>query len=123
MILRVAIAAVGMRRDVGAIGIDVEPAEALPAGLLDMVATPRERLSVDPYQGRLLFVAKEAVYKAVYPLDQTFLDHHDVEVDFAGRKAMVRNGRTVELRFSLSAHLVALAFLPGAAAGPLGHSS
>ena len=120
---RVAIAAVGMRRDVGAIGIDVEPAEALPAGLLDMVATPRERLSVDPYQGRLLFVAKEAVYKAVYPLDQTFLDHHDVEVDFAGRKAMVRNGRTVELRFSLSAHLVALAFLTGAAAGPLGHSS
>jgi 4'-phosphopantetheinyl transferase EntD len=112
---RVAIAAVGRSRDVGAIGIDVEPAEVLPAELLDMVATPQERLKLadDPYRGRLLFVAKEAVYKAVYPLDQVFLDHHDVEIDFADRKAVVCNGRVVELRFSISTHLVALAFLHG----------
>ena len=32
--------------------------------------------------GRLLFSIKEAIYKAVYPLDRTFLDHHDVEVRF-----------------------------------------
>jgi 4'-phosphopantetheinyl transferase EntD len=61
----------------------------------------------------LLFVAKEAVYKAVYPLDQRFLDHHDVEINFADRKAIVRNGRVVELRFCMAAHLLALAFLPG----------
>jgi 4'-phosphopantetheinyl transferase EntD len=81
--------------------------------VLDLVATPQELLKIsdDPFQGRLLFVAKEAVYKAVYPLDQTFLEHHDVEVDIAGRKAVVRNGRVVELRFSMSSHLVALAFL------------
>jgi 4'-phosphopantetheinyl transferase EntD len=111
---RVAVAAVGMGRDVGAIGIDVEPAEFLPSELLDLVATPRERLKMgdDPYHGRLLFVAKEAVYKAVYPLDQMFLDHHDVQIDFADRKAIVRNGRVVELRFCISTHLVALAFLP-----------
>ena len=59
------------------------------------------------------FCAKEAVYKAVYPLDQTFLDHHDVQISFAERKAVVRNGRVVELRFCIAAHLVALAFLPG----------
>jgi 4'-phosphopantetheinyl transferase EntD len=112
---RVAVAAVGMSRDVGALGIDVEPAEFLPSELLDLVATPQERLKIDddPYGGRLLFVAKEAVFKAVYPLDQTFLDHHDVQIDFADRKAIVRNGRIVEVRFCLSAHLVALAFLPG----------
>src|SRR5437588_147971 len=112
---RVAVAAVGTSRDVGALGIDVEPAEILPSELLDMVATPHERLKIDddPYGGRLLFVAKEAVFKAVYPVDQTFLDHHDVQVDFADRKAVVRNGRIVELRFCTSAHLVALAFLPG----------
>jgi len=111
----VAVAAVGRSRDAGAIGIDIEPAEPLPAELLDMVATPIERLKIadDPYRGRLLFVAKEAVYKAVYPLDQTFLEHHDVEVDLAERKAVVRNGRAVELRFSISTHLVALAFLQG----------
>jgi 4'-phosphopantetheinyl transferase EntD len=110
---RVAMAAVGRSSDVGAIGIDVEPAEPLPAEILDMVATPRELLKIadDPYHGRLLFVAKEAVYKAVYPLDQMYLDHHDVEVNFADRKAVVRNGRVVELRFAISTHLVALAFL------------
>jgi len=112
---RVAVAAVGMRRDVGALGIDVEPAELLPVELLDVVATPQERLKIgdDPYHGRLLFAANEAVYKAVYPLDQIFLDHHDVEVSFADRKAVVRNGRIVELRFCVSAHLIVLAFLPG----------
>ena len=112
---RVAVAAVGMRRDVSAIGIDVEPAESLPPELLDLVATPQERLRIgdDPYQGRLLFVAKEAVYKAVYPLDQTFLDHHDVQIRLAEHKAVVRNGRVVELRFCIATHLVALAFLPG----------
>jgi 4'-phosphopantetheinyl transferase EntD len=110
---RMAVAAVGRSRDVGAIGVDIEPAALLPAELLDMVATPRERMRIsdDPYRGRLLFVAKEAVYKAVYPLDRTFLEHHDVEVDLAERKAVVRNGRLVELRFSISTHLVALAFL------------
>jgi 4'-phosphopantetheinyl transferase EntD len=111
---RVAVAAVAMRADAAALGVDVEPAEFLPAELLDLVATPKERLNLgdDPYRGRLLFVAKEAVYKAVHPLDQTFLEHHDVEINLAERKATVRNGRVVELRLSMSAHhLVALAFL------------
>lgn len=110
---RVAVAAIGTCRDIGALGIDVEPAEALPPELLDLVTTPQERLKIhdDPFHGRLLFVAKEAVYKAVYPLDQTFLDHHDVEIDLAGRKGIVRNGRVVELRFSIAEHLVVLAFL------------
>jgi 4'-phosphopantetheinyl transferase EntD len=112
---RVAVAAVGRTRDIGALGIDVEPAQCLPAELMDMVVTPRERQEIgnDPFQARLLFAAKEAVYKAVYPLDQTFLEHHDVQVSFVDRKAIVRNGRVVEIRFSVSAHLVALAFLPG----------
>ncbi|HYS69119.1 MAG TPA: 4'-phosphopantetheinyl transferase superfamily protein [Gemmatimonadaceae bacterium] len=111
---RVAVAAIGRCRDVHAIGIDVEPAESLPPELLDLVATPQERLSIsdDPYHGRLLFVAKEAVYKAVYPLDQVFLEHHDVQISFARRKAIVRNGRVVELRFCIATHLVALAFVP-----------
>jgi 4'-phosphopantetheinyl transferase EntD len=112
---RAAVAAVAMSRDVGALGIDVEPAECLPSELLGLVATPRERLEIgnDPFQARLLFAAKEAVYKAVYPLDRTFLEHHDVQINLADRKAIVRNGRVVEIRLSVSAHLVALAFLPG----------
>ena len=117
---RVAVAAVGLCRDVDAIGIDVEPAEILPPDLLDIVATPQERSKIgdDPYRGRLLFVAKEAVYKAVYPLDRTFLEHHDVQIDLADRKAVVCNGRVVELRFCVSAHLVALAFIPRSGTPP-----
>jgi 4'-phosphopantetheinyl transferase EntD len=110
---QVAVAAVAMRSDVSALGIDVEPAEALPADLLDLVATPQEqaKIHLDPYRGRLLFAAKEAVYKAVYPLDQTFLDHHDVQINLATCCASVRNGRTVKFRFALAAHLLVLAFL------------
>ena len=110
---RFALAAVALRRDFGGVGIDVEPAEPLPPDLLAIVATPRERqsLDADPYGGRLLFVAKEAVYKAVFPLDRTFLEHHDVEVDIAGQTARIRNGRVVELRFSSASRLVAVAFI------------
>jgi 4'-phosphopantetheinyl transferase EntD len=112
----VAIAAVGMHRDIDAVGVDVEPAEDLPAELIDMIATPLERGMIANlrFGGRLLFVAKEAAYKAVYPLDQTFLEHHDVEIDFKSRKATVRNGRIVDLRFCISTHLVALAVIPAA---------
>jgi 4'-phosphopantetheinyl transferase EntD len=111
---RVAVAAVGRRRDIAAIGVDVEPAEELPSGLIDLVATPGEQAIIGGvrFGGRLLFVAKEAVYKAVYSLDQTFLEHHQVEIDFANRKGIVRNGRLVDLRFCISSHLVALAFIP-----------
>jgi 4'-phosphopantetheinyl transferase EntD len=110
---RVAVAAAALRRDFAAVGVDVEPAEALPSDLLELVATPgeRSRIADDPCHGRLLFAAKEAVYKAVYPLDRMFLEHHDVEVSLADRKATLRNGRVVELRFCIAAHLVVLAFL------------
>jgi 4'-phosphopantetheinyl transferase EntD len=110
----VAVAAIALDRNFGSIGIDVEPAEPLPPGLLGMVATPAEqaRLTMNPCSGRLLFAAKEAVYKAVHPLDQIFLEHHDVEIDFANGRATVRYGRVVSLRIAVSTHLFALAFLP-----------
>jgi 4'-phosphopantetheinyl transferase EntD len=109
----VAVAAVAPHREYAGIGIDIEPAEALPIELLATIATPTERLALATYvyDGRLLFAAKEAVYKAVAGLDQIFLDHRDVEVDLGERKALVRNGRTVELRFGMSSHLLVLAFI------------
>jgi len=108
-----AVAAVAAQSAFCALGIDVEPAEALPPDLLDLVATPRERaaLAHDPYGGRLLFAAKEAVYKAVFPLDGTFLEHHDVEVDLLHQRAEVCNGRRVDLRVCTTGHLLVLAFM------------
>jgi 4'-phosphopantetheinyl transferase EntD len=110
---RVAVAAIASRRDCSALGIDVEPAESLPPELLDLVITPRERSRIDedPCGGRLLFAAKEAVYKAVYPLDHIFLDHHDVEVSLARREATVRDGRIVRLQFCVCEHLLVVAYL------------
>jgi 4'-phosphopantetheinyl transferase EntD len=109
----VAVAALARRADFLSIGVDVEPAERLDPGLLNLVATERERAEIEnsPLQGRLLFAIKEAVYKAAYPLDGTFLDHHDVEVNLTARTAAVRQGRTVPFRFSLSSHIAVLAFV------------
>jgi len=108
---RVAVAAVGMQRDVGALGIDIESAVALPPDMLELVSTPRElsRIADDPLRGRLLFAAKEAVYKAVYPLDRVFLEFRDIEVDLAGRKASTRTGRAIALRYCISSHVLMVA--------------
>lgn len=107
---RVAVAALGLQRNAG-VGVDVEPAAMLPPDMLDLVATPRERrgIAADPFGGRLLFTAKEAVYKAVQPLDGIFLEFHDIEVDLTGGTAVTRNGRTVALRCCVSTHLLVLA--------------
>ena len=110
----VAVAAIAMQRDFAGVGIDVEPAEMLDPELLGLIATAAEqhRIHDDPYGGRLLFSVKEAVYKAVNPLDGVFLDHHDVEVDLAGRTAAIRNGRTVSFRCCVAPRIVTLAFVP-----------
>jgi 4'-phosphopantetheinyl transferase EntD len=106
-----AVAALAKRNAVVGLGIDIEPAGPLPPDLLDVVATARERLLLgrEPQLGRLLFVAKEAVYKAVNPLDGAFLEYHDIDVDFAAGRAQVRNGRTLGLRAAAGAHAIAVA--------------
>ena len=115
----IAMAAVAKERDFSSLGIDVEPARTLDPDLLKMVATAREleRIDDDPYRGRLLFSVKEAVYKAAYPLDRVFLDHHDVEVDLPRGTAVVRNGRVVSFRYCLSSHIAVLAFVPASNRG------
>lgn len=108
-----AVAAIGLRRDLAGLGIDVEPAEMLPDDLLPIVCTKRERATIagDPLAGRALFAAKEAVYKAVNPIDGVFLEHHDVEVDLAGQCAVARGGRTVAVRLACVPRILAIAFI------------
>jgi 4'-phosphopantetheinyl transferase EntD len=109
----IALAALARRSDHMSIGIDVEPAEAIEPDLVEIVATERERsmFTDAPLQARLLFAIKEAVYKAAYPLDRTFLEHHDVEVNLPERTAAIRDGRTVPFRYGLSSHIAVLAFI------------
>ncbi|PZS36917.1 MAG: 4'-phosphopantetheinyl transferase [Pseudonocardiales bacterium] len=69
-----------------AIGIDAEPAEALPPEIVDAVATPVERESLAHLRrrhpavpwDRVMFSAKESVYKAWYAITHRWLGHHDV---------------------------------------------
>lgn len=108
---QVAVAAAGRQVDFSSVGIDVEPAVPLAPEILSLVGTPEElcRFAGEPLGGRLLFAAKEAVYKAVYPLDRIFLEFHDIEVDLAARRAVIRTGRVLTLRTCVSSHVLALA--------------
>lgn len=79
-------AAVARTTDVRSIGIDLEAATPLKPALWRRVCTPGERewLSslADPgLAGKILFSAKEAVYKCQYPITTTFLGFHAVEVE------------------------------------------
>ena len=78
-------AVVARAADLAALGIDAEPHGPLPEGVLDHVTAEGdagllERLrDADPsiHWDRLLFCAKEAVYKAWYPLTGRWLGFED----------------------------------------------
>jgi 4'-phosphopantetheinyl transferase EntD len=108
----VAVATVARSMDFRAVGIDIEPAAPLPADMHDLVMSARERdtFGPAPLAGRVVFVAKEAAYKAVYPLDHVFLEFSDIEIDLAAGKALTRTGRTLSLLHCIASHIVALAF-------------
>jgi 4'-phosphopantetheinyl transferase EntD len=107
----VAVAAVAPKRDIRSVGIDIEPVAPLPPEMLDLIVTPRERerLAGDPLNGKLIFAAKEAVYKAAYRLDETFLEFQDIEVDLHAGNAATTTGRTFALRFRVSTRIVVVA--------------
>jgi 4'-phosphopantetheinyl transferase EntD len=70
-------------------------------------------------QGRLLFAAKEAVYKAIAAREGPLLDYQDIDVDLAAKRARLRDGRELDLRWIVSTYVVVLALMPEIAA-PLG---
>ncbi|MGD1839209.1 MAG: 4'-phosphopantetheinyl transferase family protein [Nitrososphaeraceae archaeon] len=108
---QIAVAAVGLRCDLDAVGIDIEPVASLLPDMLELIATSREQhvISDNPLRAKLLFSIKEAVYKAAYPLDHDLLDFHDIEVDFASRLATTRSGRTFTLRWCVFSHVLVVA--------------
>jgi 4'-phosphopantetheinyl transferase EntD len=80
--------AVARDADLATIGVDAEPNAALPDGLLGDIALPEERprlaaLALDQPEvswDRLLFSAKESVYKAWFPLAERWLGFEDAIV-------------------------------------------
>jgi 4'-phosphopantetheinyl transferase EntD len=75
--------------DLASLGIDAEPHQTLPEGVLPAVALPAEeerlrRLAGDHpavHWDRLLFSAKESVYKAWFPLTGKWLDFTEADID------------------------------------------
>ncbi len=82
--------AVARSSDIATLGIDAEPNAALPHGLLGDIARPEElpslrRLGSDVpevHWDRLLFSAKEAIYKAWFPLAGRWLGFEDAVIEF-----------------------------------------
>ena len=79
-------AAVARSSELRGVGIDAEPHAAMPDEALDLVLREEERpqlqalaaASPDLHWDRILFCAKEAVYKAWFPLTRRWLDFADV---------------------------------------------
>ncbi|MBB1055975.1 4'-phosphopantetheinyl transferase superfamily protein [Dietzia sp. B19] len=81
---RLRAAAVARAEDLAGLGIDAEIDAALPDGVVDTIALPGEirGLSRVPTENadRVLFSAKESVYKVWYPLMRTWLDFDEAEI-------------------------------------------
>ncbi|PRW65249.1 4'-phosphopantetheinyl transferase family protein [Actinopolyspora mortivallis] len=80
-------AAVTSSADVLTVGIDAESDAPLPTGVLDQVSTEEERRLLEQLPDgdnwdRLLFSAKESVYKAWFPLTGRWLGFTDAFVRF-----------------------------------------
>ncbi len=109
-----AVAAVAPSSVAASIGIDIEPAIALPVEILEIISTFEERKQIDGnlLSARLLFCIKEAVYKATHPIDGIFLEPHDVEICMTTSTATTKTGRTLRIFASSHPCLLALAVIP-----------
>lgn len=82
-------AAVAFKQDIATIGIDAEPNVPLPDGVAELVtvgaeiASLRRLAAVDPRIAwdKLLFSAKESIYKAWFPVTHSWLNFTDCELE------------------------------------------
>lgn len=121
-------AVVAYTNEVAAIGVDAEPAEALPQGVLGQIASQHEQQQVLSLQqagmswaDKLLFCAKEATYKCWFPLMRRELGFDQAEIDLKDDGTLVAyllnqpspvpffEGRWV----NRAGYLIVSAFVPG----------
>ena len=80
-------AVVGRGAVVRSVGVDAEPHDVLPDGVLDAISLLEERremaaLPTGVHWDRILFCAKEATYKAWFPLTKRWLGFEDAHITF-----------------------------------------
>lgn len=102
--LGIALAACAFKRKIISLGLDAEPDAPLPEDLWPVILTRVERAALmegrtahatasaraghtlpPARMARTIFSAKEALYKAQYPLSRALLDFQDVEIDLQPR--------------------------------------
>ncbi len=81
-------AAVARRDAVRSVGIDAEPHDVLPTGVLPAISLPQERSEIGElppglHWDRILFCAKEATYKAWFPVTKRWLGFEDAHIVFS----------------------------------------
>jgi 4'-phosphopantetheinyl transferase EntD len=81
----VAAAAVARREEIGGLGIDLELAEPLDSQTMAMVCHKKEqawlRRSDDAlHLAKLIFSAKESIYKCIWPSIRRFVDFQDISI-------------------------------------------
>ncbi len=89
-------AALARAEEIATIGIDAEPHAGLPDGLLVDIARAQELPTLHRLQrelpevhwDRLLFSAKESVYKAWFPLAERWLGFEDISIEIDARAGM-----------------------------------
>jgi 4'-phosphopantetheinyl transferase EntD len=72
------------------VGVDAEPHDVLPDGVLDAISLQAERREIEAlatlpagvHWDRILFCAKEATYKAWFPLTKRWLGFEDAHITF-----------------------------------------
>lgn len=113
----IAAAAIAPAAALTGLGIDLEHAQALDPALAAMILTEREAQTVDrrTLGVQMHFSIKEAVFKAVHPLDGIFLDFKDVELDLGAGIARTSYGRTVKWSAETVPMLMAAAWIPSIA--------
>ncbi|GAA1009051.1 hypothetical protein STXM2123_3744 [Streptomyces sp. F-3] len=93
-------AALARTGDLASLGIDAEPHAPLPEGVLPTVALTAEQrrladlavLHPDVHWDRLLFSAKESVYKAWFPLTGAWLDFLEAKIEIRTAPDTSRRG-------------------------------
>jgi 4'-phosphopantetheinyl transferase EntD len=83
-------AVVGRGAMVRSVGVDAEPHDVLPNGVLDAISLAAERREIEAmaalpagmHWDRILFCAKEATYKAWFPLTKRWLGFADAHITF-----------------------------------------
>ncbi|GLU29349.1 4'-phosphopantetheinyl transferase superfamily protein [Brucella sp. NBRC 12950] len=109
-----AVAVIGRSKDYLGLGIDIETAVPLPDDIISLVRTPEDicgQYDSSALADRILFCVKEAVYKAVYPLDRIILNYDDICVDLSEGIAYTAT-RKINLNIFVASKVTVVAALP-----------